>query len=532
MTCHRCGYSPEGGEVSCPRDGSWLVATSEHAAHPRDGFLGTILGGKYAIRAVIGRGGFASVYRAAQLVGGKALRDVAIKVILPSLDKRSDAEARFRREAELIARLSHPNIVALHDFGVELDGTLYMALELIEGQTIATALLAGRFSYARIRSVVSQILVALDAAHAQGLIHRDLKPENVMLVPTRLGTDLVKVLDFGIAKLLQSSKEHQVTTDGQIFGTPRYMSREQFQGDELDARTDLYAVGVILCQLLTGTLIYEELTPHQIMHQVVTGSLPELPAAVPPAICSVVHKALRADRNERFATAGQMLAAVEAAFDDPQRPVDGVTMAMDREVQAVPPPAPHPSPPPGPGSSRSSRRRFLVPGLALGILAVGALSLLAVRFLTPEQPGQAATAPEVVRAQAETQAPAPPPSAPALTALAPVPLAAPVTAAAAVPEGVSPAATADRLARHRLDSVPPGAQVVDEAGKVLGSTPLELELEASPGSDRRYTLRARGFSPTQVHLPLDAGLHVRRSVLKQARVKPATPTEFQPKRRL
>lgn len=220
---------------------------------PGDKLLGTTLVGRYRIEAPIGAGAMGAVYRAQQ-VGLR--RPVALKVLKKQAEAGSDVIARFEREAKALSALTHPNTVRVYDFGTAHDGLLFLAMELLEGE-LATTRLAERGPVPATEAIeiVQQVLRSIGEAHGKGIIHRDIKPDNIFLARVRgEPAAIVKVLDFGIAKSV--SGEHKLdqfeTLDGSVFGTPRYMSPEQAQGKALDHRSDLYAVGIVLYELLVG----------------------------------------------------------------------------------------------------------------------------------------------------------------------------------------------------------------------------------------------------------------------------------------
>jgi serine/threonine-protein kinase len=223
-----------------------------------DNYLGRVVAGKYRVEAMIGEGGMGRVFRATQLTLEKP---VVLKVLRQNLLSDERTVARFQREAKAASRLNHPNSITVTDFGQDSDGALYIAMEYVGGQDLHRILSAEwPLPEARVVRIMSQVLSALADAHRAGIIHRDLKPENIMVEPSRAGeSDFVKVLDFGIAKIQDATGEEgkALTRAGFVCGTPEYMSPEQARGMGVDARSDLYAVGVILYQLTTGVLPFE-----------------------------------------------------------------------------------------------------------------------------------------------------------------------------------------------------------------------------------------------------------------------------------
>ncbi|MET0388788.1 MAG: protein kinase [Polyangiales bacterium] len=222
---------------------------------PADPHIGRTLGGQYRIESLLGRGGMGCVYRGVQLSVNRA---VAIKLITGTLPHPPEWVARFRREAEATARLSHPNSVRLFDFGVTEAEELYMVMELLEGQDLGCHLREhGPLSPLAALQITRQVLSALAEAHSLGVVHRDVKPDNVFLARVHGGDLVAKVMDFGIAGIERSSSRGRLTGAGLVVGTPAYMSPEQAQGHAFDGRTDLYSVGVMLFELLTGHQPFE-----------------------------------------------------------------------------------------------------------------------------------------------------------------------------------------------------------------------------------------------------------------------------------
>ena len=315
LLCHRCGYRPPPGggrRLDCPNDGLRLITAAEHEKSPRDGFLGSTLGGKYVIVGLLGAGGMGSVYRALQ---EPVNREVAVKTILPAQEEREGARVRFEREARIVARLTHPNTVRLFDYGVEADGTLYMVQELVEGRTLAEVVRAGPLDPMRVARIAVQGLGSLSEAHALGLVHRDIKPDNPMLVQTPWGEEQVKVLDFGIVKTLagEEGAADRLTRTGMIIGTPQYMSPEQAKGEPLDGRSDQYSFGVVLHHLLSGSSPFDAPSIMVVLVRQVQEPPPPLPQLVPPPMAAVVLKAMEKRPEERFPDVAAMSRALQGA---------------------------------------------------------------------------------------------------------------------------------------------------------------------------------------------------------------------------
>jgi len=313
LICHRCGYVPESGgseQSTCPHDALHLVEAAEHDRDPEDVLLGTTVGGKYAVVGFLGCGGMSAVYRAVQQPIG---REVALKLILPvaSADRaqREHLRQRFLREAQSVASLDHPNTVTLHDFGIEDDGALYMVLELIRGSPLHEAVAPGQaLPPERAVRVACGVLAALGDAHLRGIVHRDLKPSNIMLTRDAWGAERLKVLDFGIAKVLGTEGEatvERLTHTGVIFGTPQYMAPEQVDGGQIAPATDLYALGVILYELLAGRLPFESTSAFDILTAQRTATPPpfDVALALPPPLVAAVLQAMEKEPGRRFPSA-------------------------------------------------------------------------------------------------------------------------------------------------------------------------------------------------------------------------------------
>jgi serine/threonine-protein kinase len=260
--CPSCGAAADDAARYCLECGHAFEA----AAEPGDPWQGREIAGRYRLVRKLGEGGMGEVYVAEQLAMDRL---VALKLLREGLADDPNTVERFKREARAASRLSHPNTIILHDFGVDHDGTFYLAMELLEGETLAEVLRREkRLRPERAMAMLVQICGSLEEAHAQGVVHRDLKPENIFLTRRGGHPDFVKVLDFGIAKVRARAADapvETITRAGMIFGTPQYMSPEQIRGDELDARSDVYALGVMLYQMISGHLPFQAGTPVEML---------------------------------------------------------------------------------------------------------------------------------------------------------------------------------------------------------------------------------------------------------------------------
>jgi serine/threonine-protein kinase len=326
--CPDCGRRFTGDAAFCPFDGVRLVGGEGPAS--RDPLVGSTVDGRYQVLAVLGEGGMGRVYR----VRHAALdRPFAMKVLRPELASHDDLGTRFLHEARATAAVKHPNVVEITDFGRLPDGVPYFVMELLPGRTL-TELLRGRpLPDAAVVPIVRQLASALGAAHAAGVVHRDLKPDNVFLLGEAGGGEPaggatpsprsqvwplvpeVRVVDFGAALILG---EGRITRAGVVFGTPHYMSPEQVRGDAVDRRTDVYGLGVMLYEMLTGRVPFESdtylgvLTQH--MFSPVRRPSEVYPGAgASPRLEAIALRCLAKAPDERFASMDEVLAALEGA---------------------------------------------------------------------------------------------------------------------------------------------------------------------------------------------------------------------------
>jgi eukaryotic-like serine/threonine-protein kinase len=235
------------------------IESDESAADP---LIGKVIQGRYRPTKLIGEGGMGRVYIAEQKMGA-ATRKVAIKTLHPELGQDPQLVARFNRECETVIELSHPNTIQFFDFGTLDDGTLFIVMEYIEGRSLAAEMEKGIVDPAKVDKILVQVCGSLHEAHGRGIVHRDLKPDNILLTDRGGQADFVKVLDFGIAKKgeAEDPQKAKLTKQGMVLGTPPYMSPEQFSGKTLDARSDIYSLGVMAFEMLTGSLPFDAKTP-------------------------------------------------------------------------------------------------------------------------------------------------------------------------------------------------------------------------------------------------------------------------------
>ena len=298
-----------------PRQEPTICATllpmtqGEGDAQAVDPLVGTVVAGKYTIVKQLGEGGMGCVYLAEQKLG-TSVRKVALKTLHKHLSHDPAIKARFDREVGTVAALEHPNTIQVHDFGEMEDGTLYLVMEFVQGRSVADILEKdGPMPPERVENILRQVCGSLAEAHGHGIVHRDLKPDNVVLCE-RAGTkDWVEVLDFGIAK---RSSEHdpneaKLTQQGMVLGTPPYMSPEQFTGQPVDLRSDIYALGVMTYEMLVGKYPFEANTAWEWASKHMTEAprpieTQALGAHVPERMRHAISRALAKNKDERYAT--------------------------------------------------------------------------------------------------------------------------------------------------------------------------------------------------------------------------------------
>ena len=303
--------------VFCPFDGLRLGA---HEPAEVDTNLGTTIAGQFHLVEAIGSGAVGTVYRAWQ-TGTE--RMVAVKLMHPELACDRALRNRFVREARCAARLAHPNVVGVHMVGETESGLPYLVMEMVRGRTLEEVLAQeGPLAPGRAVRIARQIASALAEAHAAGIVHRDLKPANIVVVTRRRGAEQVKLLDFGVAKLVGAAgmgdwdeETTQITREGAIFGTPQYLAPEQAQGAPIDGRADLYALGVLLYQMLSGRLPFSGTAVSVMMAHIIHPPEPlgALAPHVDPRLAAVVMRCLDKDRTARFASADDLASALRAA---------------------------------------------------------------------------------------------------------------------------------------------------------------------------------------------------------------------------
>ncbi|WP_338870699.1 serine/threonine-protein kinase [Myxococcus stipitatus] len=297
------------------------------------------LAGEYVLKALLASGGHGSVYEAEHRILG---RRAAVKVLHPHLADQGEMLKRFVREARVVNQIRHPNIVDVYDFGLMPDGSPYYVMELLTGRTLGQVVQErGRLSASRARAYLEPVCGALEAAHRAGVVHRDLKASNILVVEEG-EKPRVKLLDFGIAKLLHAEASQEgLTMAGQRLGTAHAMAPEQFRGGAIGAHTDIYALGVLLHQLLTGRypFLCEDRMELERLHLEAPAPRPSAIAPVSPAVDAVVLRCLEKDASRRYSGVSAFLAALADAAEEPVQPTHRSRLALGVHAEVVLPTA-------------------------------------------------------------------------------------------------------------------------------------------------------------------------------------------------
>ncbi len=466
-----------------------LVQSEPEAIDP---LVGTTLDGRYLVEGTLGAGGMGLVYRARHVVLGKSL---AIKVLKHEVSRDEQVMARFRREAQSASAIGSPHICDVSDFGSLTDGSTYFVMEFLDGPSLTKALEMQRpMAIERIVRIGVQLCDALGAAHERGIVHRDLKPDNVHLIRQGKREDFVKVLDFGIAKV-GNAADKKLTQAGQVFGTPHYMSPEQCAGRDVDHRTDVYALGVMLYEMATGQVPFDAdnlmgvLTKHVYEQPIPPRALPP-PVNVPPGLEAVILKCLAKQSEQRYQTMGELRTDLElvAIGTTPQAVMHSMEASMigsqsmsgSHSFGSAYPPGMSMNvayPPSGVAEEPPKSKTGLIALAVVGLLVLGSAAFAVAFFLLTS--GDERTEPV---AQVDDP-PVTPPETP------------PETPPVANPPPTSetpPPATAQAPAMVSLTTDPPGAEVYSGDGSLIGNTPLQLARPAQ-GETINVAIRMPGF---------------------------------------
>ena len=403
--CPRCRESPPGDEALCPTHGLYAIDDGRLERLDEAPLLGQVLDGRYALVDYLGGGGMGAVYRGLQL---PLERPVAVKVLHAMLTATREARDRFAQEAKAVSRLRSHHTVTLYDYGVVREGALanvaFMVMEHVVGESLQARLDRGRCSVEEIDAVLEGICRSLAEAHEIGVVHRDIKPENILLTTTPAGDRLVKVIDFGVARVEGADR----TASGVLLGTPQYMAPEQCSTARrcpLDARVDVYALGVILYRALSGELPFDGDDALGVLIKQMTAAPPPLPGAESdPRLARlqpVVMKALEKAPERRYVSVTELVAAFHDAATDPDATTPYVRVRSTRpEPLDVTAPEPRPSPAVAfdsmgeasgqvttldlPPPSAPSRRGWVLGGVALLAAVVVAVLMARPEATMPE----------------------------------------------------------------------------------------------------------------------------------------------------
>ncbi len=487
--CPRCGnvYPGNGsGAIEvCFNDGLALVKVRDFEASGRDPMLGRTVAGRFIVMSRLGTGSMGAVYRAWQNTVG---RWVALKIMRYDRVAEVEARARFEREARAMSQLVSPHTVTIYDFGSAEDGSVFLAMELLEGESLGSRMQrVGRMAPSQAVRFARDALTSLAEAHAKGIIHRDLKPDNLFLtcVPDAAGTpsrEICKLLDFGIAKMVREEQAMGVleTQAGTVFGTPRYMSPEQAQGKPLDPRSDLYSLGVLLYQMVTGVPPFDDEDAVVVMARHIKAK-PRAPreaapdAGIPAQLERVIVRALAKDPGDRPESAEAFIRALDVAeryfsedFPYPSVVTSGNLAAMSAD----------PLPTLAPSAVRKRRwARAIAIGGAVGVVLGASWWLVRRGSESVEPPGALAASLEASRSAGRETA---------------VGGAAPSSSAAAAASSSEPEASREFDADE-----PPLALSTDEL-PVVGREPRALPRAKRPEPQGEGTGKTPGVSATQV----------------------------------
>jgi eukaryotic-like serine/threonine-protein kinase len=486
-------------------DGS--AAVSKGAGVP-DPLIGRVINERFRISALIARGGMGKVYRAEQAPLGRVC---ALKVLNPNYAGDQDPEfhKRFFLEASIASKLTHPNTVTIFDYGRTEDDVYYMAMEYLVGHTLHRAIReAGHFPEERAAHIARQICRALREAHSLGVIHRDLKPANIFLVEHGDETDFVKILDFGLVKNVSDTKTEDLTQTGLFMGSPKYMAPEQIRGDRVDARTDIYALGIILYEMIAGKVPFDRPNSVNILMAHVNEQAPPLRQMNPntqvsPAFEEIIACCMAKEPSDRFSSMDAVLAALKrmgggaltqtfngmATGEFSALASSGAAVRMLGDTGSGPsvelPPTSHSGSgtlmsPPSPPVTAADVVAIPVlsdpppSGGSKGILVTAVVGALVVAGIV----GYASLRP----------------GAPAVAASPGVPSASAAPSASAPPAEVAPAPVA--IVKLRVNTDPDGASVKEDGVELCGSTPCDIlykGADADPAREHKLTLSRPGF---------------------------------------
>ncbi|HZI42167.1 MAG TPA: serine/threonine-protein kinase, partial [Gemmatimonadaceae bacterium] len=406
--CPQCGVEYDTASRFCPNDGTPLRPKGS-----TDPFVGRVLAERYHMLKRLGEGGMGTVYLAEHV---KMNRQCAVKVMNGALLSDSDSAQRFAREASNAARIIHPNVAAVFDYG-ETDGVVYLVMEYVEGLSL-TRLLERETMLppSRAIDIAHQVSEALVAAHELGIVHRDLKPDNIIIAPGKTGRDIAKVVDFGIAKAIEEGPTESLTRTGLVIGTPEYMSPEQLLGDPVDARSDIYSLGCILYQMLTGRRTFDEPTREQMIKRRLTEKAPhprDLVPDLPKTLDLIVARLLARAPQDRYATVAEArdllipAIALEGGFDDPSWRAPTTRSNPTVFIQAAEQATQEMTPYPGIAQHRQLwRDRRVIGAAAAAVVFIGIIAMVVTRSALDARAKERDTA-KLAQATAKSNLPQP-----------------------------------------------------------------------------------------------------------------------------
>ena len=413
--------------------------------------IGKVLDGRYKVESVLGQGGMGMVFKGIQT---SVQRPIALKTLHPQLAMAPTFFERFKREAEMASRLHHPNIITIYDFGKTADGICYYVMEMLEGESLRERIKRdGPFTLRQAAAIIEQSAAGVAHAHHSNVIHRDLKPHNIMLTSVD-GNEYVKVLDFGLVKALEQEEEEQLTSTGQVLGTPQYMPPEQAGGEVVDQRSDLFSLTGVFYYCLTGHSPYGANSVRKALTLALAGNLPPIEtyrkgSPVPKSIDEFMLKGLMPEKEDRFQTAEDFVQSLHAALSG----------APDSVLDAVPIFTPETgTKETGSGSSSASRKS------AVSRAKAPSKAISAVSRPLPRQSSRKLNKTDVAE---------PPPK----VAITPP------------PEVANPKIEAGP-AKVTLKTTPDGAEV-HEGGVMIGNTPLTIDWPR--GTTRELTFKLAGY---------------------------------------
>jgi serine/threonine-protein kinase len=484
--CPKCGKRFLGNEEFCPSDGQTLAELDEKKLD--DPLVGTTIDGRYQVDKKLGEGGMGVVYLARHAVIGSKC---ALKVLRGELSGEGEVSERFIQEARAAAAIGNEHIIQITDFGQLPDGAAYFVMEFLDGKALHDIIQdTTKIDSARTLHIVTQCCEALAAAHSSDIVHRDLKPDNIFLVRKGGSDDFVKILDFGIAKVQSSESGKRLTKTGMIFGTPQYMSPEQAAGSGVDARTDIYSLGIIMYEMLCGHVPFEAdtfmgvLTKHLYEEPIPPRRLVP-PIDMPHNLEAILLKAIAKKPDKRYQSMGEFAQDLRAVAEG-RTPEIVYDQMRDTATTTVPPPSPTQIVSGKPqGRDRAGDRHAGKPKWPIfaGVGAVVALgAVAAVLFLGGGGNGTEASAdagkkpaPPPV-AQPEKKAPVEPPK----VETSPPPDAPPVAVSVV-----------------KLTSTPPGAELF-LGDALMGKLPFDLVKPKVGDAPVHYTLKMDGYTPLDV----------------------------------